>query len=80
MRRAILSIRVYHYVKISNRSRNICNGPLTPVTCTHICNGCYLAPVTDKRQVDHGVGLRNARYKCGLLVTVFLNASYMNSL
>jgi hypothetical protein len=38
-----------HYVKTSNRSRSICNGPLTPVTCTHICNGCYLAPVTDKR-------------------------------
>jgi hypothetical protein len=38
-----------HYVKTSNRSRSICNGPLTPVTCTNICNGCYLAPVTDKR-------------------------------
>jgi hypothetical protein len=29
-----------HYVKTSNRSRNICNGPLTPITCTHICNDC----------------------------------------
>jgi hypothetical protein len=38
-----------HYVKTSNRSRNICNGPLTPVTSTHICNGCCLAPVTYKR-------------------------------
>jgi hypothetical protein len=38
-----------HYVKTSNRSRIICNGPLTPVTCTHICNDCYLVPVTDKR-------------------------------
>jgi hypothetical protein len=38
-----------HYVKTSNRSRNICNEPLTPVTCTHICNYCCLAPVTHKR-------------------------------
>jgi hypothetical protein len=38
-----------HYVKTPNRSCSICNGPLTPVTCTHICNGCYLVPVTDKR-------------------------------
>jgi hypothetical protein len=38
-----------HYVKTSNRSRNICNGPLTLVTSTHICNGCCLAPVTYKR-------------------------------
>jgi hypothetical protein len=38
-----------HYVKTSNRSHNICNGPLTPVTCTHICNSCCLAPITDKR-------------------------------
>jgi hypothetical protein len=38
-----------HYVKTSNRSRNIYNGPLTLVTCTHICNGCCLASVTDKR-------------------------------
>jgi hypothetical protein len=38
-----------HYVKTSNRSCNICNGPLTPVTSTHICNGCCLAPVTYKR-------------------------------
>jgi hypothetical protein len=38
-----------HYVKTSNRSRNICNGPLTPVTSTHICNGCCLAPVTYRR-------------------------------
>jgi hypothetical protein len=38
-----------HYVKTSNRSRSICNGPLTPITCTHICNGCYLVPVIDKR-------------------------------
>jgi hypothetical protein len=38
-----------HYVKTSNRSHNICNGPLTLVTCTHTCNGCYLAPVIDKR-------------------------------
>jgi hypothetical protein len=37
-----------HYVKTSNRSRSNGNGPLTPVTCTHICNGCYLALVTDK--------------------------------
>jgi hypothetical protein len=41
--------RETHYVKISNRSREICNGPLTPVTSTHICNGCCLAPVTYKR-------------------------------
>jgi hypothetical protein len=40
---------VRHYVKTSNRSRNICNKPLTPVTCTHICNDCYLEPITDKR-------------------------------
>jgi ribonuclease HI len=39
---------VVHYVKTSNRSRNI-NGPLTPVTSTHICNGCCLAPVTSRR-------------------------------
>jgi hypothetical protein len=38
-----------HYVKISNRSHNICNGPLTSVTYIRICNGCYLVPVTDKR-------------------------------
>jgi hypothetical protein len=38
-----------HYVKTSNRSRNICNGPLTPITSTHICNGCCLAHVTYKR-------------------------------
>jgi hypothetical protein len=38
-----------HCVKTSNRSRNICNRPLTPVTCTHICNGCCLVPVTYKR-------------------------------
>jgi hypothetical protein len=38
-----------HYVKTSNRSHNICNGPLTPVTSTHICNGCCLAHVTYKR-------------------------------
>jgi hypothetical protein len=36
-------------VKSSNRSCSICNGPLTPLTSTHICNGCYLALVTDKR-------------------------------
>jgi hypothetical protein len=36
------------YEKTSNRSRSICNGPLTPVTSTHICNGCCLAPVTYK--------------------------------
>jgi hypothetical protein len=28
-----------HYVKTSNRSHNICNGPLAPVTSTHIGNG-----------------------------------------
>jgi hypothetical protein len=39
----------YHYVKTSNRSRSICNRPLTPVTSTHICIGCCLAPVTYKR-------------------------------
>jgi hypothetical protein len=38
-----------HYVKTSNRSRSICNGPLTPITYTHICNVCCLAPVTYKR-------------------------------
>jgi hypothetical protein len=37
------------YVKTSNRSRNICNRLLTPVTSTHICNSCCLAPVTYKR-------------------------------
>jgi hypothetical protein len=37
-----------HYVITSNRSRIISNWPLTPVQCTHICNGCYLAPVIDK--------------------------------
>jgi hypothetical protein len=41
---------VEHYVKTSSRSHIICNGPLTPVTCTHIRNGCYLAPVTDKHE------------------------------
>jgi hypothetical protein len=70
-----------HYVKTSNRSRNICNGPLTPVTSTHIYNGCYLVPVTYKRaRTTPGVGLHNARYQCGLLVTGFLNARYINSL
>jgi hypothetical protein len=34
-------------VKTSNKSRNICNESLTPVTCTHICNSCCLAPVTN---------------------------------
>jgi hypothetical protein len=38
-----------HYVKTSNRSCNICNGPLTPVTSTHICNSCCLTLVTYKR-------------------------------
>jgi hypothetical protein len=38
-----------HYVKTSYRSHSICNGPLMPVTSTHICNGCCLAPVTNKR-------------------------------
>jgi hypothetical protein len=38
-----------HYVKTSNRSHNICNGPLTPVTSTNICNGCCLALVTYNR-------------------------------
>jgi hypothetical protein len=37
-----------HYVKTSNRPRSICSGPLTPVTCTHICNECCLASVTHK--------------------------------
>jgi hypothetical protein len=36
------------YVKTSNRSRSICNGPLMPVTSTHLCNGCCLAPATYK--------------------------------
>jgi transposase InsO family protein len=40
--------RKKRYVKTSNRSRSICNGPLTPVTYTHICNGCCLVPVTYK--------------------------------
>jgi hypothetical protein len=35
-------------VKTSNRSCCICNEPLTPVTSTHICNGCCLVPVTYK--------------------------------
>jgi hypothetical protein len=39
---------VPHYVKTSNRSHSICNGPLTLVTSTHICNGCCLVPVTYK--------------------------------
>jgi hypothetical protein len=43
------SRRPYHYVKTSKRSRNICNGLLTPVTSTHIYNGCCLEPVTYKR-------------------------------
>jgi hypothetical protein len=38
-----------HYVKTSNRSRSICNGPLTPITSTHTCNSCCLASVTYKR-------------------------------
>jgi hypothetical protein len=37
------------YMKTSNRSCSICNEPLTPVTSTHICNSCCLAPVTYKR-------------------------------
>jgi hypothetical protein len=41
--------RSVHYVKTSNRSRNICNRPLRPVTRRNICNGCCLAPVTHKR-------------------------------
>jgi hypothetical protein len=36
-------------VKTSKRSRNICNGPLMPVTSTHIGNSCCLASVTYKR-------------------------------
>jgi hypothetical protein len=32
------------------------------------------------RQDDPGVGLYNARYQCGLLVTGILNARYINSL
>jgi hypothetical protein len=48
-----------HYVKTSNRSHNICNGPLTPVTSTHICNGCCLTPDTYK----------NARTTPGLVST-----------
>jgi hypothetical protein len=40
--------RKHHYVKTSNRSCSICNGPLTPVTSTHICNSYYLASVTYK--------------------------------
>jgi hypothetical protein len=44
----IISTLDFHYVKTSNRSRNICNGTLTPVTSTHIYNGCCLAPVTYK--------------------------------
>jgi hypothetical protein len=38
-----------HYVKTSNRSHSICNRPLTPVTYTHICSDCCLAPVAYKR-------------------------------
>jgi hypothetical protein len=38
-----------HYVKTSNRSCSICNGTLTLLTSTHICNGCCLTPVTYKR-------------------------------
>jgi hypothetical protein len=34
-----------HYEKTSNRSHNICNGHLTPVTSTHICNGCVWRPL-----------------------------------
>jgi hypothetical protein len=41
--------RERHYVKTSNTSRSICNRPLTPVTSTHICNGCCLTPITYKR-------------------------------
>jgi hypothetical protein len=47
--RPLVKFRNNHYVKTSNRSRSICNGPLTPVTPTHICNSCCLAPVTYKR-------------------------------
>jgi hypothetical protein len=38
-----------HYMKTSNRSHSLCNGPLTPVTSTDICNDCCLVPVTYKR-------------------------------
>jgi hypothetical protein len=41
--------RAWHYVKTSNWSSGICNGPLTPISSTHICNGCCLVPVTYKR-------------------------------
>jgi hypothetical protein len=41
-------VATFHYMKTSNRSRNICNGTLTPVTSTHICNGCCLALITYK--------------------------------
>jgi hypothetical protein len=44
-----LSHLSFHYVKTTNRSCSICNGPLSPDTCTHICNSCCLAPVTHKR-------------------------------
>jgi hypothetical protein len=43
------SMAISHYVKTSNRSRRISNGSLTPVTSTHICNGCCLVPATYKR-------------------------------
>jgi hypothetical protein len=69
-----------HYVKTSNRSRNICNGPLTPVTCTHICNGCCLAPVTYMRDRPIPGLASTTLVQCGLLVTGFLNAHYINSL
>jgi hypothetical protein len=45
----LAGVRRHHYVKTSNRSCNICNRPLTPVTSTHIYNGCCLASVTYKR-------------------------------
>jgi hypothetical protein len=70
-----------HYVKTSNRSRSICNGPLTPITSTHIYNGCYLAPVTYKRaRTTPRVGLHNVCYQCGLMLMGFLNTPYINSL
>jgi hypothetical protein len=69
-----------HYVKTSNRSRSICNVPLTPVTSTHICNGCCLAPVTYKRARTTPGLASTTPVTNVLLLAGFLNARYMNSL
>jgi hypothetical protein len=68
-----------HYVKTSNRSRSICNGPLTPITSHTSVMVVVWHPLPISAQDEPEVSLHNTHYQCGLLVTGFLNASYINS-